>query len=121
MVIHSTFKDFILFLYVHMSQVDGVYEPSELASIKRKIEGLYDGDTDVEKKLYQAIREYNSFEKDKLNVLFRDSFQHFGNDQSVQKNEFYNDLNEIVLADGQVLQSEKRALQALKEIIELNA
>lgn len=121
MVIHSSFKDFILFLYVHMSQVDGVYEPNELASIEKKIEGLYDGDTDVEKKLYQAIREYNSFDKDKLNILFRDSFQHFRDDQSVQKNEFYNDLNEIVLADGQVLQSEKRALQALKEIIELNA
>ena len=121
MVIHSNFKDFILFLYVHMSQVDGSYEPNELAAIKTKVEGLYENAADSEKKLYQAIREYNSFDKAKLNVLIRESFQHFRNDQSVRKNEFYNDLNEIMLADGQVLQSEKRALQALKEIIELNA
>jgi hypothetical protein len=103
-----------------MSQADESYEPNELAAIKRKVEGLYDDNADAEKKLYTAIREYNSFDKDHLNILFRDSFQHFRDDQSVQKNQFYNDLNEIMLADGQVMQSEQKALQALKEIIELN-
>ena len=63
MVIHSTFKDFILFLYVHMSQADENYDPNEMATIKKKIGGLFEKDTDIEKKLYMAIREYNSFDR----------------------------------------------------------
>ena len=120
MVIHSNFKDFILFLYVHMSQADETYDPNEMAIIKQKIGGLFDRNADIEKKLYIAIREYNSFEKEKLNQLFKDSFEHFGDDQGMSKNNFYNDLNEIMLADGQILHSETKALEALKEIIELN-
>ena len=41
MVIHSTFKDFILFLYVHMSRADENYDPNEMATIKNKIGGLF--------------------------------------------------------------------------------
>jgi uncharacterized tellurite resistance protein B-like protein len=121
MVIHSSFKDFILFLYVHMSQADETYDPNEMAIIKQKIAGLFDKHADIEKKLYIAIREYNSFEKENLSQLFKDSFEHFGDDEGVSKNTFYNDLNEIMLADGRILHSETRALEALKEIIELNA
>ena len=121
MVIHSNFKAFILFLYVHMSQADETYDPNEMAIIKLKIAGLFDRNADIEKKLYIAIREYNSFEKEKLNQLFKDSFEHFGDDQGMSKNNFYNDLNEIMLADGQILHSETKALDALKKIIELNA
>jgi uncharacterized tellurite resistance protein B-like protein len=121
MVIHANFNDFVLFLYVHMSRADETYDPNEMATIKKKLAKLFDKDADVEKKLYTAIREYNSFNKENLTNLFKDSFQYFGEDQRVLKNNFYNDLNEIVLADGQVLHSETKALEALKEIIELNS
>ena len=121
MVIHHTFKDFILFLYVHMSKADENYEPNEMATIKQKIAGLFEKGADIEKKLYIAIREYNSFDKTKLSDLFKDSFKHFSQDNSVMKNNFYKDLNEIILADGKIVHAETRALEALKEIIELNA
>src|SRR5688572_26690044 len=121
MVIHSTFKDFILFLYVHMSRADENYDPNELATIKKKIGGLFEKDADIEKKLYIAIREYNSFDRAKLTTLFNASFKHFQADESVLKNNFYNDLNEIMMADGKVELAETKALQALKEIIELNS
>lgn len=121
MVVHSSFKDFILFLYVHMSRADENYDPLEMATIKLKIKGLLEKDADIEKKLYLAIREYNSFDKSKLADLFRDSFKHFHEDQSVLKNSFYEDLNEIIQADGKVVHAETRALEALKEIIELNS
>jgi uncharacterized tellurite resistance protein B-like protein len=120
MVIHSTFKDFILFLYVHISRADDTYDPSEMATIKKKIEGLFEENTDIERKLYLAIREYNSFDRSKLTSLFKESFKHFRDDQRVLKNNFYSDLDEIMQADGQVVLAETNALQALKEIIELN-
>ena len=121
MVIHSSFKDFILFLYVHMSRADESYDPLEMATIKQKITGLFEKNADIERKLYLAIREYNSFDKSKLGELFRGSFKYFNEDQSVLKNNFYDDLNEIIQADGKVVHAETRALEALKEIIELNS
>jgi uncharacterized tellurite resistance protein B-like protein len=121
MVIHTSFKDFILFLYVHMSRVDENYDPNEMAIIKEKIPGLFEKDADIEKKLYLAIREYNSFDHSKLSDLFRDSFKHFSQDKSILKNDFFSDLNEIMLADGKIVREETRALEALKGIIELNS
>ncbi len=57
----------------------------------------------------------------KLSTLFSASFKHFDQDQSVLKNNFYSDLNEIIAADGKVELAESKALEALKEIIELNS
>jgi len=104
-----------------MSRADENYDPNEMATIKKKIGGLFEKDTDIEKKLYIAIREYNSFDRSKLSTLFSASFKHFDKDHSVLKNNFYSDLNEIIAADGKVELAESRALEALKEIIELNS
>lgn len=121
MVIHSNFNDFILFLYVHMSRADENYEPNEMATIKKKINGLFEKGTDIEKKLYTAIREYNQLDKSKLHELLRDSFKHFSKDNRMVKGDFYKDLNEIMLADGKIEDSETKALNALRAIIDLNA
>lgn len=114
MVIHSSFADFVLFLYVHMSHADNQYDPSELAAIKIKMTKLFPAGTDFERKLYLAIREYNSFDKSKLNELWKESFQHFG---EAQQNNVYTDMYEIVRADGRIDQSEAKALDTLKQII----
>lgn len=92
-----------------------------MATIKQKIRGLFEENADIEKKLYLAIREYNSFDKSKLSELFSSSFKHFSEDRSVLKNNFYDDLREIIQADGRVDHAEASALEALKEIIELNS
>jgi hypothetical protein len=104
-----------------MSRADENYDPYEIATIKEKISGMFEKDADIERKLYVAIRQYNSFDKSNLVELFRDSFKHFSEDQTIQKNNFYDDLTEIMQADGKVVHAEKRALQALKEIVELNS
>jgi len=117
MIIHNTLPDFILFLYVHMSRADDSYDPSEMAAIKVKMNTLFEQGTDLEKKLYGAIREYNSFDKSKLAVLFSDSIQHFTK-QSPVDSHLLSDLKEIVQADGKVDQSESNALDVLKRIID---
>lgn len=104
-----------------MSQADESYDPNELATIKKKIEGLFPNQTDAERKLYTSIREYNSFDKSKLTDLFEATFKHFNGDETVLKNNFYTDLNEIILADGKVMDAEAKALNALQAIIDLNS
>lgn len=117
MVIHATLPDFILFLYVHMSRADDTYDPTEMAAIKVKMNTLFAEGTDLEKKLYGAIREYNSFDKSKLTELFTGSILHFSKNSTVDA-KLFNDLREIVQADGKVDQTEASALEALERMIE---
>lgn len=120
MITHSTFEDFIVFLYVHISHADNNYDPSEMATIKKKMTTLFSKETDIEKKLYTTIRQYNSFDKSKLNELLKESFQHFtekhGNSEGV-----FADLLEIIQADGKEVLSETKTLQSLKQIIDQHA
>jgi uncharacterized tellurite resistance protein B-like protein len=100
-----------------MSQADSVYDPSEMAIIKSKMTGLFPEGTDFEKKLYQAIREYNTFDKVKLNEVLNDSFHHF-KDAELNGQKLIRDLSEIVNADGKVDPAEGKALGILKELID---
>lgn len=120
MVIHDTLPDFILFLYVHMSNVDDSYDPKELGTIKGKVSKLFPGNTDPEKKLYATLRQYNSFDKSKLYELVRDSLNHF-KDQISEKENIYADLYEIIQADGQLTHSETKSLETIRKIIDHHA
>jgi len=116
MTVHSTFSDFILFLFVHMSQADSKYDPTEMATIKAKMKDLFPEDTDFEKKLYGTIRQYNDFDKSRLTEFLRESLDHF-TEKKPFLSELVEDLQEIIRADGRVDQSEARALEAFKVMV----
>ncbi|HTE33398.1 MAG TPA: TerB family tellurite resistance protein [Chryseolinea sp.] len=118
MILHSTFPDFLLFLYVHMAQADNDYDPLELATIKTKMGKLYPENTDLERKLYGAIREYNSFDRSRLNEMIESSLKHFSN-EATSRPGIYEDLYEIVQADGKLVQAETSSLENLKKFIDL--
>lgn len=117
MIIHSTFEDFLLFLYVHISRADSNYDPKEMEVIQQKMTSLYPNKIDFDKKLYLTLREYKTFDKNKLPELFSDTFKHFkaGKD----KGKIFADLSDIVSADGKVQATETSALDALKQTIDL--
>jgi hypothetical protein len=121
MVIHPTFADFILFIYVHMSESDHNYDPYEMAVIKEKMKHLFPEGTDLERKLYHTIREYNNFDKSKLNELMEDSFDHFSKNGSSLKSDVLKDIQEIFTADGGMNTDEANALDALRKVIEHHA
>jgi uncharacterized tellurite resistance protein B-like protein len=121
MVIHDSFADFLLFVYVHMSESDHNYDPSEMAVIKEKMKKLFPAGTDLERKLYNTIREYNSFDKSKLHTLLSDSFEHFDKNGSSLKNDMIKDIKEIFTADGSINPDEAEALETLKEIIDYHS
>src|SRR5690349_17847911 len=121
MVIHNTFEDFVLFIYIHMSHADNNYDPAELSAIKTKMSNLFPGEQDMEKKLYNAIREYNSFDKTKLSAVFEESFLYFKKHENERLAEVTNDLAEIIRADGKIDQDEERMLRAFRRLIEFSA
>ena len=120
MVIHTTHQDFIVFLYVHMSQADDSYDPNEMAIIKSKMKKLFPAGTDIEQKLYLTIRAYNAFDRSKLNDLLKDSIEHFGSAGAFNP-AVHADLKDIIEADGQVKADETRSLDRLRAIIDQHA
>lgn len=120
MVIHNSFADFVLFLYVHMAHADGDLHVTEVKVIKEKMAKLFPGEN-VDSKFAFALDEYNAFDKKNLNKLFHASFAHFDTIKFAQKYRVYGDMYDIIYADGKVLESETKALDELKDIIDINA
>ena len=118
MVIHTSFSDFILFLYVHIAHLDYSFEPDELSTIKSKMPKLFPEGTDLEKKLYQAIREYNQFDRSKINRLCADTLRHFKNDGATLSPEVFEDFKDIIMSDGQVHDLENRILTRIRAIVD---
>jgi len=88
-----------------------------MAVIKTKMASLFPAGTDIEKKLYGTIREYNAFNKTKLDDLFSASIQHFKSDEMVKDNTVFTDIEDIIRADGKVDSSEKKALEVIAKLI----
>lgn len=121
MVIHDNFADFVLFLYVHMAHADGDLHVTEVKVIKEKMAKLYHNNEDLDKKFTAALDQYNAFNKSNLNKFFHASFAHFETIKFAQKYRVYGDMYDIIYADGKVEESEKRALDELKDIIDINS
>lgn len=119
MVIHDTFADFVLFLYIHMAHADGVYHPAEKEVIIGRIPKLFPTDSDVAGRLARAEKQYATVDKSKLDDIIKDTFKHFSTVKFAQKYKVYTDMYEIIHADGKVEESETVALNQLKTIIEM--
>lgn len=116
----SSFPDFIVFLYVHLSQADSQYDPTELAAIKNKMASLYPAGTDLERKLYTTIREYNAIDKALLPELLETSARQLGTGHGADHAAILTSMQEIIRADGQVAPAETTALEALTQLIALS-
>jgi len=121
MVLHSQFQDFILFLYVHMAMADGSLHSSEEQVILGKMTKLFPTETDYKTRLDKAVKEYRILDGAIVMNVIRESFLFFDKVTFAQKYKVYADMYDIVNADGKVEESEKQALDGLKEIIDLNA
>jgi len=121
MVIHKTFADFVLFLYVHMAHADGEYHQLEHQVIVDKARKLFPAASSVDDMVTAAVRDYKSIDHSKVQTVIRESFQHFSSVKFSQKYKVYTDMYDIINADGKVDESESAALNELKEIIELGA
>lgn len=121
MVIHKSFSEFVLFLYIHMAYSDGGFHPSERTVILGKIRKIFPNETNPEKKLEEAEQAYKSVDKSQIINLIRDTFAHFDQVKFSQKYKVYTDLYDIIQADGFVDESEQEAINQLKEIIDVDA
>ncbi len=118
MVIHDTFAEFVLFLYIHMAHADGEYHQTEEDTIRGKLGKLFPNDPNPEVKLKNELAKYRSLKADDIKGLIHDTFFHFDQVKFSQKYKVYTDMFDIVHADGKVHEAEERALKELKTIID---
>jgi uncharacterized tellurite resistance protein B-like protein len=119
MVIHDNFADFVLFLYIHMAYADGVYHPAEKEVIADRIPKLFPAETDVAAKLAKAEKQYTSVDRSQLDIIIKDTFKHFSSIKFAQKYKVYTEMYDIIHADGKVEETETKALNQLRDIIEM--
>lgn len=121
MVIHDTFADFVLFLYIHMAHADGEYHPSEEKAILEKMPKLFPKEGDPQSRLKKAVEQYRGVDDSSVRMVIQDTFLHFDQVKFSQKYKVYTDMFDIVHADGKVHEAEEKALKELKEIIDAGA
>ena len=121
MVIHKSFADFVLFLYVHMASADGEFHSLEEGVILEKMAKIFPEESDPKKRFKEAVSQYKSIDRSKMTSIISDTFKHFDQVKFAQKYKVYTDMYDIINADGKVDQAETMALNALKKIIDLGA
>ena len=121
MVIHKSFADFVLFLYVHMAHADGEFHSLEKGVVLGKMAKIFPKEGDYEKKFDVAVNQYRTIDQSQVTAVIRDSFKHFDQVKFQQKYKVYTDMYDIINADGKIDESETKALEELKQIIDIGA
>ncbi|MBI1769097.1 MAG: TerB family tellurite resistance protein [Bacteroidetes bacterium] len=121
MVLHKQFQDFVLFLYTHMALCDGSMHENEELVILDKMSKIFPTEADPKKKLNAVVAEYKSIDPALINTIVRDSFKFFDQVKFAQKYKIYTDMYDVVNADGRVEESERKALNSLRDIIDMDA
>ncbi len=119
MVMHQSFSDFVLFLYVHMAFADGELHPEEEKVILEKFIKHYPAEREPKNKFDAAVVEYQKTDAANLHSIIKESFKHFDQVTFALRYKIYTDMYDIILADGKVEISETKAVNELKEIIDL--
>jgi uncharacterized tellurite resistance protein B-like protein len=104
-----------------MALSDGSLHSSEEQVILTKMTKLFPNESNVKNKFQLAVAEYRSVDPAMVTNVIRESFQFFDKITFAQKYKVYADMYDIVNADGKVEESEKHALDGLKEIIDMDA
>lgn len=121
MIIHTSFADFVLFLYVHMAHADGDFHATEKGVVLEKMAKIFPRESNYERKFNDAVTQYRSIDHGQITSIIRDTFKHFDQVKFQQKYKVYTDMYDIINADGKIDESETKALDELKQIIDIGA
>lgn len=121
MKFHDSFGDFVIFLCIHVAYADDLLHPEEERVIIEKLTQLFPLEGNPKKKFDLALSDYQQRDKATINEFVHYSFRHFKNIPFAQRYKTFMEMYDIIHADGKVDESEKKALHALKQIIDLGA
>jgi uncharacterized tellurite resistance protein B-like protein len=104
-----------------MALADNYLHPAEEEVILGKMAKLFPTETNPKQKFDAALLHYKTLPHSDVMDIIRGTFKQFDHVKFVQKYKVYTDMYDVINADGKVEESEKIALDSLKEIIDLSA
>lgn len=119
MVIHKTFSDFVLYLYVHIANADGALHKDEERVIIEKMDKHFPLEGDHKRRYDETVNAYKKMTNVDHHLLIKESFNHFDHIKFSQRYKIYADMYDIIHADGKVSEAETKAVNELKEIIDI--
>ncbi|MBL7860582.1 MAG: TerB family tellurite resistance protein [Cyclobacteriaceae bacterium] len=119
MVIHKTFSDFVLYLYVHIANADGALHDDEQRVVLEKMDKHFPLEGDHKRRFDETVMAYKKMVNVDHHQIIKDSFNHFDHIKFSQRYKIYADMYDIIHADGKVSEAETKAVNELKEIIDI--
>ena len=116
--VYTSFKDFILFLYVYMALSDGHLDETEEEVILKKMARLFPKELDHKAKYQKFRKDYEQLQQEDIDYLIRNNFENFPNVTFTDKYRVYREMFDIINADGVIDESETEAMDKLKDIID---
>jgi len=115
---YTSFKDFILFLYVHMAFADDHFDKTEEEVILAKMARLYPKEKDQTIKYEAFKKDYKTLDPNDVDQLIKNNFDQFSHVSFSDKYRVYREMYDIINADGVIDESETEAMDKLKKIID---
>jgi len=116
--IYTSFKDFILFLYVHMAYADDHFDETEEDVILKKMGRLFPKEENQIPKYEQFKNDYKKLNSEDIDQLIQSNFDNFSHVNFSDKYRVYREMYDIINADGVIDESETEAMDKLKKIID---
>ena len=111
----KSFKEYILYLYIHIAFADGSIHEKEKELIMERMKILFPGE-DLDAR-YDAIVTTYIAEAGNSSEIIQGAHDQFKNVHFYKKYKVFLDLYEIINADGVIQESEQQALEKLKKVI----
>ena len=111
----TSFKEYILYLYIHIAYADSHLHESERELIYERMKILFPGE-DPAVRFTEMAEKYIAEKEQSMDIIKR-AHEQFHNIQFYRKYKVFLDLYDIINADGVVHESEQEAMDKLKEII----
>ena len=115
---YTSFKDFILFLYIHMAYVDDHFHHREEEVILKKMSRLFPKEENQMIKYEQFKQDYKSLKSDEVDQLIKNNFDTFSHVSFSDKYRVYCEMYDIINADDVIDKLETEAMGKLKKIID---
>ena len=113
----ESYKDYIIFLYVHIAFADGSIQDEEKELIEKKLSRYFDSKDEIDEKLEAMLLDYQS-NTEPIDSIIKRTVKKYSNIEFFKKYRIFKDLYEIIECDGVIHSTETQALKKLESIID---
>lgn len=115
----DNYEEFVLFLLIHIANADHMFKLDEAIVILTKMEDMFDTDQGVDKLLnifMQMQDQYDGLSSDQITVVIKENVDKFKIKGDLA-DRLFNELYEVVNADGHIHENETKAIERIKKIV----